>query len=132
MYFSYKGFLFKEVSFELLTLIFDIWPWKSIEFQILLKTKYVPSLVKIHWRLLILECSQRCYAGNIWPGDLTKLRRDIVMLPSVLPSIRPSHPCEHSRINILQWILTKLGNFLKTFFMYHAYRIQTKNGKLLI
>jgi hypothetical protein len=35
----------------------------------------------------------------------TKLWRDIV----TLPSFRPSHPCEHSRINILQWILTKLG-----------------------
>ena len=32
----------------------DLWPWKSIGFQILLKTKYVPSLVKIHWRMLIL------------------------------------------------------------------------------
>ena len=29
-----------------------------------------------------------------------------------LPSVRPSHPCEHSRINILQWILTKLGTYL--------------------
>ena len=38
----------------------------------------------------------------------TKLRRDIVTLPSV----RPSHPCEHSRINILQWILIKLGTYL--------------------
>jgi hypothetical protein len=28
-------------------------------------------------------------------------------------TIRPSvHPCEHSRINILQWILTKLGTYL--------------------
>jgi hypothetical protein len=27
----------------------DLWPWKSIEFQILLRSKYVPSLVKIHW-----------------------------------------------------------------------------------
>jgi hypothetical protein len=36
----------------------DIWPWKSIGFQILWRTKYVPSLVKIHWRMLILECSQ--------------------------------------------------------------------------
>jgi hypothetical protein len=34
------------------------WPWKSIGFQILLRTKYVPSLTKIHWRMLILECSQ--------------------------------------------------------------------------
>jgi hypothetical protein len=39
---------------------FDLWPWKSIGFQILLRTKYVPSLVKIHWRMLILECSQGC------------------------------------------------------------------------
>jgi hypothetical protein len=29
---------------------------------------------------------------------------------TVRPSVRPSHPCEHSRINILQWILTKLGD----------------------
>jgi hypothetical protein len=31
---------------------------------------------------------------------------------TVRPSVRPSHPCEHSRINILQWILTKLGTYL--------------------
>ena len=61
MFFSYKGFLFKELSFELL---------------------FIPSP--------------------------TKLRRDIVTLPSV----RPSHPCEHSRINILQWILTNIGTYL--------------------
>jgi hypothetical protein len=57
VYFSYKGFLFKEMSFELL---------------------FIPSPMK--------------------------LRRDIVTLPS--------HPCEHSRINILQWILTKRGTYL--------------------
>ena len=48
----------------------DLWLWKSIGFQILLRTKYVPSLVKIHWRMLILECSQGCYAVTIWPGDI--------------------------------------------------------------
>jgi hypothetical protein len=48
----------------------DLWHWKSKGFQILLRTKYVPSLVKIHWRMLILECSQRCYMVTIWPGDL--------------------------------------------------------------
>ena len=32
---------------------------------------------------------------------------------TVHPSFRPSvHPCKHSRINILQWILTKLGTHL--------------------
>ena len=63
IYFLYKGFLFKELSFELL---------------------FIPSP--------------------------TKLQRDIVTV--MLPSVRPSHPCEHSRINILQWILTKLGTYL--------------------
>ena len=53
-----------------MTLTFVLWPWKSIWFQILLRTKYVPSLVKIHWRMLILECSQGCYMLKIWPGDL--------------------------------------------------------------
>ena len=47
-----------------------LWPWKSIGFQILLRTRYVPSLVKIHWRMLILECSQGCYVVKILPGDL--------------------------------------------------------------
>jgi hypothetical protein len=46
------------------------WPWKSLGFQILLRTKYVPNLVKIHWRMLILECSQGCYAVKIWPLNL--------------------------------------------------------------
>ena len=48
----------------------DLWPRKSIGFQILLRTMYVPSLVKIHWKMLILECSQGCYAVKIWPLDL--------------------------------------------------------------
>jgi hypothetical protein len=48
----------------------DLWPWKSLGFQTLLRTTYVPSLVKIHWRILILECSQGCYVVKIWPGDL--------------------------------------------------------------
>ena len=46
------------------------WPWKSIGFQTPLRTKYVPSLVKIHWRMLILECSQGCYVVKIWLSDL--------------------------------------------------------------
>ena len=31
---------------------------------------YVPSLVKIHWRMLIAKCSQGCYAVKIWPDDI--------------------------------------------------------------
>jgi hypothetical protein len=51
-------------------------PYKSLEpywffkVQILLRTKYVPSLVKIHWRMLILECSQGCYTVKDLPSDL--------------------------------------------------------------
>jgi hypothetical protein len=52
------------------TSTFDLWPWKSIGFQTLIRTKYVPSLVKIHWGMLFLECSQGCYSVKIWPGDL--------------------------------------------------------------
>jgi hypothetical protein len=48
----------------------DRWPWKSIGFKTLLRNKYVPSLVKINWRILILECSQGCYAVKVWPDDL--------------------------------------------------------------
>ena len=50
--------------------LLDLWPWKSIRFQTLLRTKYVPSLVKIHWRMLILECSQGCYTVNNLPSEL--------------------------------------------------------------
>jgi hypothetical protein len=39
-------------------------------FQILLRTKHVPSLVKIHWRMLILECSQVCNTVKNLPSDL--------------------------------------------------------------
>ena len=40
----------------------------------------------------------------------TKLRRDIVTLLSFLPSVR--HILVNTRINILQWIFTKLGTYL--------------------
>jgi hypothetical protein len=49
------------------TLTFDLENQKR--FQILLRSKYIPSLVKIHWRMLILECSQGCYTVKIWPLD---------------------------------------------------------------
>jgi hypothetical protein len=66
----------------------DLWPWKSIGFQILLRSKYVPSLVKIHWRILILECSQGWYAVKIWPGDLDNRVPDY---PKYVPSLVKIH-----------------------------------------
>ena len=53
-----------------------LWPWKSIGFQILLRTKYVPSLVKIHWRMLILECSQGLWTRT--DGSITISPRNFV------------------------------------------------------
>jgi len=54
----------------------DLWPWKPIGFQIFLRTKYVPSLVKIHWRMLILECLQGCYGRT----DGRKEERTVALL----------------------------------------------------
>jgi hypothetical protein len=87
----------------------DLSPWKSIGFQTLLRTKYVPSLVKIHWRMLILECSQGCYGRT--DGRTVALLYPIPSHP-MCQIFTAKHPCEHSRINILQWILTKLGTYL--------------------
>jgi hypothetical protein len=59
----------------------DLWSWKSIGFQTLLRTTHVPSLVKIHWRMLILECSQGCYAVKILPCDLWPMILKINRVP---------------------------------------------------
>jgi hypothetical protein len=55
-------------------------PPNSVEFKIMMcelcsikdfivhrfsRIKYVPSLVKIHWRMMILECSQGCYGRTV-------------------------------------------------------------------
>ena len=42
-----------------------IWPWKSIGFPTHLRTKYVLSLVKIHWRMLMEKNLTH------WPWPLT-------------------------------------------------------------
>jgi hypothetical protein len=72
----------------------DLWPWKSIGFQNLLRTKYVPSLVKIHWRILILECSQGCYAVKCWPLDLWPWKStgfQILLRTKYVPSLVKIH-----------------------------------------
>ena len=79
-----------------MTLTFDLWPWKSVGFQTHLRTKYVPSLVKIHWRMLILECSQGCYSVKIWPCDLDLWPRksigfQILLRTKYVPSLVKIH-----------------------------------------
>jgi hypothetical protein len=48
----------------------DLWPWKSIGFQILLRSKYVPRLVKIHWRMLILKIKGQGHWVNFFPCNI--------------------------------------------------------------
>ena len=51
------------------------WPWpltlKINRFQILQRTKYIPSLVKIHWRMLILVFTRMLYGKHLNPWPLT-------------------------------------------------------------
>jgi hypothetical protein len=94
----------------------DLWLCKSVGFQILLRTKYVPSLVKIHWRMLNLECSQGCYAVKIWPGDLDlwlwkSIGFQIILRTKYVPSLVKIHwrmlilECSQGcyAVNIWQW-----------------------------
>ena len=77
------------------------WPWKTIGFQTLVRTKYVPSLVKIHWRMLILECSQGCYVEKIWPLDLWPWKS--IGFQTLLRTMHvPSYVKIHWRILILE------------------------------
>ena len=59
--------------------------------------------------------SSCCFFLNVYyplANEVAKGYSNATVRPSFRPSVRPSHPCEHSRINILQWILTKLGTYL--------------------
>ena len=83
----------KNLTFDL-----DLWPWKSIGVQILLRTKYVPSLVKMHWRMLILVCSQGCYRVQIrpcdldlWPMTLKIIGFQILLRTNYVPSLVKIH-----------------------------------------
>jgi hypothetical protein len=92
------------------------WPWKSIGFQILLRAHNYFILYENFSNICMLAYYHMKNCIRYWYDSLvcfifipspTKLRGDIVTLPSVR-----HNPCKHSRINILQWILTKLGTYL--------------------
>jgi hypothetical protein len=69
------------------------WPWKSIGFQTHLRTKYIPSSVKIYWRMLILERSQGCYTViltfDLWPWKSTGFQ--ILLKTKHVPSLTKIH-----------------------------------------
>jgi hypothetical protein len=76
----------------------NLWPWKSIGFQILLRTKYVPSLVKIHWRMLILVFTRMLRGKNLtwWPWQ--SIGFQILLRTKYVPSLVKIH----SRMLILE------------------------------
>jgi hypothetical protein len=79
----------------------DLWPWKSIGFQILLRTKYVPRLVKIHWRMLILVFTR------MWRIVLNRLNWNLKRLHDKMVRGYPPPPPEfffhlHSKWCILR------------------------------
>ena len=86
--------------FDPVTLTFDLWHWKSIGFHILLRTKYVPSLVKIHWRMLILECSLR-WRGNNNSYFVFSIRGERYYIPgiSICHPRRDPSSTEQSAVN---------------------------------
>ena len=68
-------------------------PWKSIGFQILLRTKYVPSLVKIHWRMLILVFTRMLHGKNLtqWPWPWKSIGFQIFLRTKYVPSLVKIH-----------------------------------------
>ena len=124
----------------------DLWPWKSIGFQTLLRTKYVPGLVKIHWRMLILECSQECYVVKIWTGDLDlwpwkSIGFQILLRTKYVPSLVKIH----WRMLILECsqgydgrtdssVTITLRNFVGEgiiFYLYAAYLVEKQHMPML-
>jgi hypothetical protein len=71
-------------------------------------------LAKRYFALFSYQNSHTC--NYPLANEVAKGYSNATVRPSIRPSFRPSflpqHPCEHSRINILQWILTKLGTYL--------------------
>ena len=70
----------------------DLWPWKSIGFQTLIRTKYVPSLVKIHW-MLILVFTRMSHGKNLnrWPWPWKSIGFQILLRTKYVLSLVKIH-----------------------------------------
>jgi hypothetical protein len=111
---------------------FDLWPWKSIGFQTFLTTKYVPSLVKIHWRMLILVLTRMLCGKNLtrWPWPLTlKINRvpDSLRTKYVLSLVKI-----HWRMLILVFTRMLRGKNLTRWHWPLTYDLLTKLGTYLV
>ena len=69
----------------------DLWPWKYIWFQILLRTKHVPSLVKIHWRMLILVFTRMLRGKNLTQWPWKSIGFHIILRTKYVPSLVKIH-----------------------------------------
>jgi hypothetical protein len=95
-------------------------------FQIFWRTKYVPSLAKIHWRMLILECSQGSYGRTdgiitislpqlLWRGD--KKGVVILCLEFLCVGTHDIYGCffyhtDHMLLYVPGTLRSKLGTYL--------------------
>jgi hypothetical protein len=103
------------------TLTFDLWPWKSIGFQTLLMTKFVPSLVKIHSRILILECSQ-----GILQWIFTKLGTYLVLKRILKPIDFQGHVSKFQVTGSNIYRMTSLWTLLMTKFVPSLVKIHSR------
>ena len=75
----------------------------------------IPHLLAFRPKILMYEAEHYYTKSSGFGYNFYPLANEVAKEYSnatIPPSFRPSHPCEHSRINILQWILTKLGTYL--------------------
>jgi hypothetical protein len=77
------------------------WPWKSIGFQTLLRTKYVPSLVKIHYSCFVLciIVGDLIFVDFIFYYPLANEVAKGYSNASVCPSVTSLWPLESSPFN---------------------------------
>jgi hypothetical protein len=68
----------------------------------------VLSFLKAEWKVSNTGSTHWASSYYLLANEVAKGYSNATIRPSVLLQ----HPCEHSRINILQWILTKLGTYL--------------------
>jgi hypothetical protein len=87
---------------------------------ILLRTKYVPSLVKIHWRMLILECSQGCYGRTDGSVTISLINVDVMSAMHItnIDVMSEKHWCHQCRCHVWKTLMS---------LMYVSYLKKTTN-----
>ena len=126
-----------QYKFDQVTLTFDL---ENQQGSRLIRTKCVPCVVKIHWRMLILQCSQGCYALKIWHLDFwpwkstgiqtllwTKYVPSLVKIHWRMLILECSQGC-YAVTNLTQWPWKSIGFqiFLRTKYVPSLVKIHWK------